>query len=66
MARLLMSPMGLKLFFLALGENLARYEATFGEIKLPPGNTGLAGDLFRRVQPPEPPEAPPEGEEPQG
>jgi len=46
----------LKLFFRALAENLARYEASFGEIKLP-GDTSLATDLFRNIQPPPPPPA---------
>ena len=52
-ARLLMSPVGAKLFFRALGENLARYEASFGEIRIP-GDTGLADELFRPVHPPGP------------
>jgi len=53
-ARVLMSPIGAKLFYHALGENLARYEANFGEIVLP-GGTSLATDLFKPVHPPEPP-----------
>lgn len=52
--RLLMSPVGAKLFLRALTDNLARYEANFGEITLP-GDTNLAGDLFRSIHPPEPP-----------
>ncbi|HPH95271.1 MAG TPA: DUF3467 domain-containing protein [Anaerolineaceae bacterium] len=55
-ARLIMSPVGAKLFYAALGENLARYEATYGPIQLP-GDTSLATDLFRTIQPPEPPKA---------
>jgi hypothetical protein len=54
-ARVLMSPVGAKLLHRALGENLARYEAAFGEIHLP-GEANLAGDLFGRIHPP-PPEA---------
>lgn len=54
MARILMSPVGAKLFYRALGENLARYETTFGEINLPRDNS-LANDLFKSVHPPEPP-----------
>lgn len=50
--RLLMSPVGAKLFLRALAENLARYEASFGEINLP-GDTNLAAELFR-PHPPEP------------
>ncbi len=53
-ARLLMSPLGAKLFFRALGENLARYEAAFGEIHIP-GDPNLANELFRQARPPEPP-----------
>ena len=51
-ARLLMSPVGAKLFYRALGENLARYEAAFGEIQLS-GNSALANDLFRPRHPPD-------------
>ena len=50
-SRLIMSPIAAKLFYRALGENLSRYEAVFGEIKLP-GGTDLASDLFRSIQPP--------------
>lgn len=53
-ARVLMSPLSAKLFYRALGENIARYEAVFGEINVP-GNTSLAEHLFRPHQPPEPP-----------
>ncbi len=53
-ARLLMSPVGAKLFYRALGENLARYEAAFGEIVIP-GDPSLVNDLFRGHHPPEPP-----------
>jgi hypothetical protein len=56
LARILMSPVGAKLLHRALGENLARYEASFGEIRVP-GDNGLAGDLFRQVHPPKPPES---------
>ena len=58
LVRLLMSPIGAKLFFQALGENLARYEATFGQINLP-GQPTLASDLFGFIQPPQ---KPPEGD----
>jgi hypothetical protein len=53
-SRLLMSPLSAKLFYRALGENLARYEAAFGEISVPT-NSSLADHLFRPHQPPEPP-----------
>ena len=55
-SRILMSPVGAKLLYRALGENIARYEAAFGEIKLPNDST-LANDLFRQVHPPKPPES---------
>ncbi|OGO35011.1 MAG: hypothetical protein A2W35_17670 [Chloroflexi bacterium RBG_16_57_11] len=53
-ARLVMSPLGAKLFYRALTENLARYEAAFGAIPIP-GDPTLADNLFR---PPAPPEKP--------
>lgn len=53
-ARVLMSPLSAKLLLRALTENLARYEAAFGEISVPV-NTSLAEHLFRPHQPPEPP-----------
>jgi hypothetical protein len=34
-ARILMSPLSAKLFFRAMGENLSKFEATFGEIQVP-------------------------------
>ena len=55
-SRIVMSPLGAKLLYRALAENLARFEAAFGEIKIP-GNASLADQLFR---PPSPPENPPE------
>lgn len=55
-SRIVMSPLGAKLFYRALAENLAKYEAAFGEIKVPGGGS-LAEHLFR---PPNPPEKPPE------
>ncbi len=45
-SQVLMSPIGAKLFYRALGENLAKYEATFGEISIPGGGTSLAQQLF--------------------
>ena len=55
-ARLLMSPLGAKLLYRALGDNLSRYEAAFGEIPTP-GDPNLVSDLFRGARPPEPPKA---------
>ena len=64
LSRVIMSPAGVKLFQRALTENIARYESIFGEITLPKGDTGLATDLFRRVQPPDAPPAEPPSDEP--
>jgi hypothetical protein len=51
-ARILMSPLSAKLLYRALGENLARYEAAFGEITMPVST--LADHLFKPFQlPPE-------------
>jgi hypothetical protein len=50
-SRLVMSPIGAKLFFHALGENLARYEAAYGEITVP-GDLNLVSELFRPPQNP--------------
>ena len=55
LVRVLLSPVGAKLLLRALTENIARYEAAFGEIRLP-GDSGLAKDLFKQVHPTEPPE----------
>ena len=49
---MVMSPLGAKLFYRALGENLKRFEKKFGEIPVP-GETSLADHLFR--SPPEEP-----------
>lgn len=53
-ARILMSPLSAKLLLRALQENLARYETAFGEIHIPVNST-LAENLFKGLQPPEPP-----------
>ncbi len=53
-ARVMMSPLGAKLMQRALTENLTKFEAQFGEIKIPQGKS-LADDLFKSLQPPEPP-----------
>ena len=49
-SRLLMSPLSAKLFHQALGENLSKYETSFGEIKMPGGGSSLAEHLFRPPQ----------------
>lgn len=55
-SRVVMTPLSAKLLLRALTENIARYEAAFGEIRLP-SNSTLADNLFRPFQnpPPEPP-----------
>jgi hypothetical protein len=50
-SRIVMSPLGAKLFYRALADNLARYEAAFGEIRIP-GDVTLADHLFRPSPPP--------------
>lgn len=44
-SRILLSPLSAKLIYKALGDNLAKYETTFGEIQVP-GHT-LADSLFQ-------------------
>lgn len=53
--RIVMSPLGAKLLLSALSENIKRYEASFGEIKIP-GSQTLADYLFRAAPPEENPE----------
>ena len=55
-SRVVMTPLSAKLLLKALTENIARYEAAFGEIHVPVNST-LADNLFRAFQqsPPEPP-----------
>ncbi len=47
-SRVIMSPVGAKMFFRALGENLARYEASYGTIQMPTSSV-LAQNLFKNV-----------------
>jgi len=53
-SRIVMTPLSVKLLLRALNENVARYEAAFGEIHIPLNST-LAENLFKPFQPPEPP-----------
>ncbi len=53
-SRIIMSPLGAKLFLRALADNLAKYESAFGEIIIP-GGVSLADQLFRPHPPSEPP-----------
>jgi hypothetical protein len=55
-SRVLMSPLSAKLFMKALTDNLAKYEALYGEINIPQKQS-LAEFLFK---PPETPEEPQE------
>jgi hypothetical protein len=59
-SRIVMSPLGAKLLHRALSENLSRYEAAFGEIKVPGESSTLADYLFRPPSPPENPHPPKE------
>ncbi len=52
-SRVVMTPLSAKLLVRALTENLARYEAAFGEINVPTNST-LADNLFRPFQGPAP------------
>jgi hypothetical protein len=52
-SRVVMTPLSAKLLLRALTENIARYEAAFGEITMP-SNSSLAESLFR-PPPPDPP-----------
>ena len=56
-ARVLMTPLSAKLLLRALTENLARYEAAFGEINVPV-NSSLAEHLFKPFHPPSEPPKP--------
>ncbi|NJN80602.1 MAG: DUF3467 domain-containing protein [Anaerolineales bacterium] len=57
-ARVVMTPLNTKLLMRALADNIARYEASFGEIKIP-SNSTLADNLFRPFQAPPPEQEPP-------
>jgi len=47
--RVLLSPLSAKLIYKALGDNLAKYESSYGEISLP-GTSSLADSLFSSPQ----------------
>ena len=52
--RVVMTPLNAKLLLRALGENLSKYEAKFGEIRIPGrGGDDLAQAFFGGVRPPE-------------
>jgi hypothetical protein len=52
-ARVVMTALNAKLLLKALGDHLTRYEAHFGEIKLPEG-PHLADQLFKNLPPDKP------------
>ncbi len=52
-ARILTTPLHAKLLLRALGENLEKYEAQFGEIKMPDAGADLAQQFFGGVRPPD-------------
>jgi len=61
-SRLLMSPLSAKLFYRALADNLAKYEARYGEIHVP-GDKDLA-EYSKLFKPPDTAEEPPSTDEP--
>jgi hypothetical protein len=52
-ARIVTTPLHAKLLLQALQQNLERYEAQFGEVRLPSGGGNLASQFFGGVKPPE-------------
>jgi hypothetical protein len=50
-ARVIMTPLNAKLLHRALGENIAKYEAQFGEIALPSQGPSLAQQFFSSIPP---------------
>jgi hypothetical protein len=48
-SRILLNPVSAKLIYKALGDNLAKFEANFGEIQIP-GSASLADSLFQPPQ----------------
>ena len=54
-ARIITTPMHAKLLLRALNENLEKYEAQFGEIKIPAEGDDLTRQFFGAVGQPHPP-----------
>ena len=52
-SRVVMNPLNAKLLLRALQDNLAKFEASFGEIRVPGEGEGLAQAFFGHVKPPE-------------
>ena len=51
-ARIITTPLHAKLLLRALSENLEKYEAQFGEVKLPADGDALAQQFIASVKPP--------------
>lgn len=49
-ARIVLTPTNAKMLMIALQDNIKRYEAQHGEIKLPPRPQSLADQLFRSIR----------------
>ena len=62
--RIVMSPSHAKMFLQALGENVERYEGSFGTITIPLRPESLADQLFKSAQPGD--GVPPAGDAPEG
>ena len=56
-ARIISTPLHAKLLLRALNDNLEKYEAQFGEIKIPDAGGALAQQFFGGVKPPHSPES---------
>jgi hypothetical protein len=56
-ARIITTPLHAKLLLRALNENLEKYEAQFGEIKMPDRGDALARQFFGATRLPPPPES---------
>ncbi len=56
-ARIITTPIHAKLLLRALSDNLEKYEAQFGEVKLPAEGDALAQQFFGTVRPPQPPQS---------
>lgn len=52
-ARVLTTPLHAKLLLRALQEHIGRYEAQYGEVRLPPEGDELARQFFGGARPPE-------------
>jgi hypothetical protein len=52
-ARVVVTPLNAKLLLGALQDNLAKYEASFGEIVVPGQGNDLAREFFSGVRPPD-------------